>query len=59
MQNLNLSHFDNVTELTSVEMASIDGGSFWKDVGFLIGAIAQGIVVFATEGGRNAGIVVR
>ncbi|WP_316769854.1 hypothetical protein [Pedobacter frigiditerrae] len=54
-----------VTELTSLEVFTINGGSekpqtgFWHDVSWLTGAIVHGFVVFATEGGRNAGISVR
>lgn len=55
----------SVVELTDFEILSTNGGviakttSFWEDVGFLAGAIVKGAVIFATEGGRNAGLCVR
>lgn len=65
------SHFENLYGVTALPVAAqvaINGGSekkpssstsFWTDASFLVGAIAHGVVTFATEGGRNAGIVVR
>ncbi len=51
--------------LTSFESQQISGGAdklntgFWQDLAFIGGAIAQGLVVFGRQGGRNAGICVR
>lgn len=63
-----LENFYGVTELSAVQQMAINGGSeqspstktsFWTDVSFFAGAVVQGIKVFATQGGRNAGLVVK
>ena len=63
-----LENFYGVTELSAVEQIAINGGSapdpttktgFWWDVSYIVGAVAKGVVTFATEGGRNAGLVVK
>jgi hypothetical protein len=59
MKTLELEQFDGVEGLSELEAAKIDGGGFWGDVSYILGAAAHGLVVFATEGGRNAGICVR
>lgn len=61
MQNFKLEQLGCVTELTQNEASHIDGGTggFWYDVAYVGGAILHGLVVFATEGGNNAGIVVK
>jgi hypothetical protein len=51
--------------LTPLESQQINGGvdkpksGFWLDLAYLAGAAIHGLVVFGTEGGRNAGICVR
>ena len=59
MQNFKLDELDFIPELTYSEASQIDGGGFWYDVAFVGGAIVHGLIVFATEGGNNAGIVVK
>ena len=59
MKNLNLAEFNSVSELTWNEMSAIEGGSFWHDLAYVVGVAVQGLVIFATEGGQNAGISVR
>ncbi|MGM9475029.1 hypothetical protein ACS5PU_01315 [Pedobacter sp. GSP4] len=64
MNNKDLKNIDGVTELMLSEVVSINGGSeketgFWEDAGWLAGAIVRGCIIFATEGGRNAGLCVR
>ena len=52
-------------ELTTVESQQVYGGaarqvsSLWKDLLFIGGSIAEGVMVFSTQGGRNAGLSVR
>ena len=59
MKNLNLAEFNSVSELTWNEMSAIEGGTFWQDLAYVVGVAVHGLVVFATEGGQNAGISVR
>jgi hypothetical protein len=59
MKTLKLEQFDQLDELTEVEATQVYGGGFWGDVFYVIGVAAHGLVVFATEGGRNAGICVK
>ncbi len=60
----NLKQVDCI-ELTYTETQKIDGGSakpktgFWQDISYVAGAIVHGLVVFSTQGGRNAGLCVR
>ncbi|MBP8067607.1 MAG: hypothetical protein KAY27_03500 [Pedobacter sp.] len=56
----NLKSIDCV-ELTSVESQQISGGSLGllQDLAYLAAVAAEGLKVFGTEGGRNAGISVR
>ncbi len=62
MKNLLKTH---CVTLTVLESQQISGGadklktSFWHNVAFVGGAIAHGIIVFSTQGGRNAGLCVR
>jgi hypothetical protein len=49
-----------IQELSTFELVTTEGGSEWSDrFCYALGAIVQGCVIFATEGGRNAGICVR
>jgi hypothetical protein len=59
METLKFDHLESLKELSDSESQQIEGGGFWKDLAFIIGVAAHGLVVFATEGGRNAGIVVK
>ncbi|MGZ5135776.1 MAG: hypothetical protein ACXWCG_11520 [Flavitalea sp.] len=59
METLKLEEFGQLKCLSDLEAQQIDGGGFWKDVAYVLGVAAHGLVVFATEGGRNAGIVVK
>lgn len=59
MQTLNLANYSNCTELTQKELLQIEGGNFWYDLAYVAGVVVHGVVVFATEGGNNAGICVR
>ena len=60
MKNLKFEELEYITELTQDEASQIDGGEgFWYDVSYVLGVIAHGVVVFATEGGNNAGLVVK
>ncbi len=51
--------------LTQLECQQIEGGSdnsytnFWYELGCIGKDVIQGIVVFSTEGGRNAGLSVK
>ncbi len=51
--------------LTHSECQQIEGGtsssytSFWYELGSMGKDVIQGIVVFSTEGGRNAGLSVK
>lgn len=58
MQTLNLNDFGFLTELSQNEMSQTEGGSFWSDLAYVAGVAVHGLVVFATEGGNNAGICV-
>lgn len=52
-------------ELTTIESQQVYGGatrqlsSLWKDLLFIGGSITEGLMVFSTQGGRNAGLSVR
>lgn len=59
METLKLEQCDRLDELCEVEATEISGGGFWGDVFYVLGVAAHGLVVFATEGGRNAGICVK
>ena len=59
METLKLEQFEQLKCLSDSETQQIDGGGFWKDLAYVIGVAAHGLVVFATEGGQNAGIVVK
>ena len=59
MQTLNLTKLNNFSELSNDEITQIDGGSFWRDLAYFVGVVVYGYEVFATEGGRNAGLCVR
>ena len=43
----NLSDFQGFNELTVEQIMTIEGGSFWYDAAFAIGATAHAIWVFA------------
>ncbi len=50
----------DLQELTIEESSEINGGeSVWYWVAYGIGATINGLIVFAKEGGANAGLVVR
>jgi len=60
MKNFKLDELNCIAELTQSEASQIDGGDgFWKDLAYIGGVLVHGLVVFATEGGNNAGIVVK
>jgi hypothetical protein len=69
MMNKELSNVCGLTSLSRNELMSITGGSadgtpstptsFWNDAGYFLGVVAKGFIVFGTEGGRNAGLVVK
>lgn len=46
---IDLSRFDGIYELSFDQLQSIEGGSFWYDVSYLIGATAKAIYTFSTE----------
>ncbi len=49
----------NLEELDCKELELIEGGSEHSDsVWYIVGCIVRGFQVFATEGGRNAGLCV-
>jgi hypothetical protein len=43
IQKIDLSKYEGVTELSFEKTHSIDGGSFWYDAAYLIGAAAKGL----------------
>ncbi len=71
MKKLALQNFD-VIDLNTEELRELNGGTDWTDI-FKVSTVAyvgsqiiahwsdvkHGVAVFATEGGRNAGLVVR
>jgi len=58
----NLSQI-NCVALTSLESQQINGGtnkfSFWEEIALTSGAIVNGLAVFASSGGKNAGLCVK
>lgn len=49
-----------MAELSEKECKMISGGtSFWFDISYIVGATVHGLMVFGTEGGRNAKLCVK
>ncbi len=59
MKTLELAKKGIISTLSAEEAKQMVGGGFWGDVAWLAGVIVHGAVVFAKEGGSNAGICVR
>ncbi|MCY1524626.1 hypothetical protein D9M68_595690 [compost metagenome] len=55
----------NYTDLNPDELHRITGGSssapstIWYNIGYIAGIVAQGLIVFGREGGRNAGLSIK
>ena len=49
-----------IQELSAFDLITIEGGSDWSDdFCYVVGLVVKGMVIFATEGGRNASLCVR
>ncbi len=47
MKNLTLTSFDSLVALNQQELISLEGGTFWDDIAYVLGATAKCIYVFA------------